>query len=155
MKPKTRMQDVFMGSNTKIQDFILGSNYQTISECVYEASDITEALALAATSICRRRFKKQDMIIMVVLDDCAEGESGIVFTQDKLFYWEMDEEFRGEIAYEDISDVDYDKTSVTVFSKDGTEIVIACEDDGDMHYGRYMYHFLMDIRDFVAEDSVF
>ncbi len=133
------------------KELILNNDYQMIAEYVYANDDLTDDMALAAVSICRRRFKRNDIVLMIPLDEDVEGERGIVFTKDKLYCWEEDEEYKGEIAYDDIEDVTYTDDTITIIRKSGDEITIYCG-IGFIEHKRRMYNYLMDIKEY-AESS--
>ncbi len=135
-----------------MERLILTSPHSDIGNCVLEGRLISRDLATAATAICRRRFKAKDIVLMVLLDENEEGESGIVFTETGIYHWLEDEEFMGEILYMDIESVDYDEENVMITDGAGRTVEIFCgEDDDEEHYSRYMYNFIMDIKEGMEE----
>lgn len=130
-----------------LRKFILSSDYSAIGNCVVAGSLLSKSLATTATSICRRRFKADDIILMILLDEEEEGEAGIAFTEMGIYCWEEEEEFLAEIMYDSIRDVDYDEESTIVYTMDGKEIELYCGEDTDEKYSRYLYNFIMDIKD--------
>lgn len=131
-----------------LTDVILQNNYKSIGESVFTNEEIPDEVALAAVSICRRRFKQEDIVLLDVLDNDEEGESGVAFTKDKLYYWEEDENYKGALAYADIVEVDYDESVVYVTTA-SERLEIFCGYDNNS-YCRQMYNFLMDIMEGVA-----
>lgn len=143
---RQKEEETLRKNSRDLTEWICNSNYRMIAEYVYANDDLTDDMALAAVSICRRRFKRSDIVLMVALDKDVEGERGIVFTKDRLYCWEEDEDYRGDVAYIDIEDVTYDKESLTIVNKSGDEVYIYCGDEFE-DYNRRMYNYLMDIKD--------
>ncbi|MCM1234130.1 MAG: hypothetical protein NC489_28845 [Ruminococcus flavefaciens] len=103
---------------------------------------------------CRRKFKKQDMILCALLDENSESMTGIVFLQDKLYSFDAGKPEYG-ITYAEIEDADFTEDSVTIKVSDGGEASLYCH-DGDNYrsereYAKSMYNLIMDIRDRAAE----
>ena len=73
-----------------------------------------KTLSKKASTICRRRFKASDVLLMSLLDEEAEGETGVAFTADGIYHWEEDDNFIFGIKYRDIKQVDYDSNGVIV-----------------------------------------
>ncbi len=95
---------------------ILGLDWKDIGEFVLSPeSECFKAYARTAATICRRAFKPADVILISVLDEDGEGETGIAFTSDGLYYW--DEDMHNGVKYSDIDDVDYDDDSVRLTLK--------------------------------------
>ena len=135
-----------------MERLILTSQHSDIGSCVLERMLISGELANAATAICRRRFKVMDIVLMVLLDKDEEGEAGIVFTETGIYHWLEDEEFVGEMPYVDIESVDYDEEQVIITDNDGRTVELFCgEDSEEEHYSRYMYNFIMDIKEGLEE----
>ena len=136
-----------LGGCVDFTDILLELDYHSIGSNVYAKSDLSDDVLLTAVSICRRRFKKDDIVFMVVLAHAQEGECGIAFTKDKMYYWEEDEDYRGDVSYMDILDVDYEETVVSVSASGCNQALeIECDNDGK-NYSRQMYNFLMDIKE--------
>lgn len=105
---------------------------------------ISETVLADVTAICRRRFKKSDVLVLVELSE-EEYESGIVFTDDALYYWEDSGTNVKKIVYETIRTVDFDADSVIIGHAEETTNVFLGDDAVDEKYSRYMYNFIMDI----------
>ena len=144
---KTAQEKEDLENASPIRRSILSSNYGDIGECVVAGARISRQLATTAVSICRRRFKAEDLILLVLLDEEEEGEAGIAFTEIGIYYWREDEEFVAEIPYESIQAVDYDEENAIVTTADGKVIELFCGADEDEKYSRYMYNFIMDIKE--------
>ena len=132
---------------------ILGCYLDEISRCVLTGDDITREHAIAAVSICKRKFKIEDIVLMVALDEAEEGESGIAFTEKGIYYWLEDEGFVADIPYGSIKEIDFDQESVIVMTTDNKRIEILCGGDIDDNYSRFMYNYMMDLKG-AYEESV-
>lgn len=71
-------------------------------------------MARKAATICRRRFKPQDVVLLCLLDEDEEGDAGVAFTTEGIFCWEEDDIFQYYILYSDIKSVDYDSNGVRI-----------------------------------------
>ncbi len=127
---------------------ILSSDYNRIGFCVSEGNRAVEDVLIAAVTLCRRRFKKKDIVLIDILDEEEEGEIGLVFTESACYYW--NENFQFSFNYADVTEVDFDDEGmeVSVTAGDST-YTIELTGDEDEHYPRYMYNFIMDIVDAV------
>ena len=76
-----------------LKKFILSCDTDKLGDCVGRGSQISKQLSNAATAICRRRFNRDDIVVMSVLDRDEEGEAGIVFTEKGIYHWLENEEF--------------------------------------------------------------
>ena len=63
------------------------SKRYSLGEYVVLGGEVPDDVLLSAVSICRRRFKEEDIILMNVLDDEQQGEIGIVLTEEGCFVW--------------------------------------------------------------------
>lgn len=128
---------------TYIEGENLGWNWSDIDKY---ASDVV--------TVCRRKFKKQDIILCALLDENSESMTGIVFLQDKLCSFDAGKPEYG-ITYAEIEDADFTEDSVIIKVSDGGEANLYCHDGDDYRSGREyaksMYNLIMDIRDRVAE----
>lgn len=108
--------------------------------------EVPDDVLLSAVSICRRRFKEEDIILMNVLDDEQQGEIGIVLTEEGCFVW--NEKFLFNFNYKDIESVDYNDEDMEVYVKANDEdYTIELSGDEDEHYPRKWYNLLLDIRE--------
>jgi len=132
--------------------FLLEKGSNRIGVCVRRGIEIPENWMLAATSICKRRFRWQDIIWMVALDEEEEGEAGIVFTEKGIYHWLEEENFVEEVLYDDISSVEYIEKHVVLTLADGKTVELLCDNgNGEEKYNRYMYNFVTDIVEFIKD----
>ena len=141
--------DIVFADDGTIEGLILSGEYDDIGYTVLKLGKIDKKTAFNAVTACRRKFKAEDILLFSVMDPAENGESGIVFTKEKLFFF-WDNEVREIVDYEDIDDVDFDENSVTIKTVTGAEKEIYCGDNG-IDYDKYMYHMLMDIHDRLQE----
>lgn len=126
---------------------ILNVSCNEISNCVEMGTRLTREKAIAAISICRRKFRIEDIVLMVVLDEAEEGEAGIVFTEKGIYYWLEDEGFVAEIPYGTIKDVDYDEEYAIITTTDNKQVELLCGGEVEDKYSRYMYNYIMDLKE--------
>jgi hypothetical protein len=101
---------------TLTREDILALDWKEIGEFVLSPeSECFKAFARTAATICRRAFKPADVILISVLDEDGEGETGIAFTTNGIYYW--DDDTHTGVKYSDIADVDYDDDSVRLTLK--------------------------------------
>ena len=101
---------------TLTREDILALDWKDIGELVFSPeSECFNAYARTAAAICRRAFRPADVVLISVLDEDGEGETGIAFTTDGIYYW--DEDMHDGVKYSDIAAVDYDDDSVRVTLK--------------------------------------
>lgn len=149
---KKTQESVDSSDYSPLKKMILGSNYGNIGKYVVANMQLSQHLGNTAVSICRRRFKTSDLVLIDVLDEEEEGEAGIAFTEKGIYCWEEDESFVAEIRYDNIAEVDYDDENVIVTTVEGKNIELFCgEDENDEKYSRYMYNFIMDIKEAYEE----
>lgn len=135
-----------------VREIIKSYDYDKIGETVMELADARDDIIIAAVSLCRRRFRKNDIILIDVLDEENEGSIGVVFTEDALYHW--NESFQFSVKYADIVDVDFDDAMMTVYIQTGNDnYALELTGDEDEYYPRYMYNFLMEIVDGVKNNS--
>ena len=77
------------------------------------AGDIDDDILVDIMAMCRRRFKKDDILVVVDLSE-EENETGIVFTGTELHYWDNSGAVITTIRYENIEAVDFDEDSVLI-----------------------------------------
>ncbi len=108
--------NVSTAAATLTREDILALDWKDIGELVLSPeSECFNAYARTAATICRRAFKPADVILISVLDEDGEGETGIAFTTRGIYYW--DEDMHTGVNYSDIAGVDYDDDSVIVTLK--------------------------------------
>ncbi len=108
------------GCNTEdknIKAFIEKLDISEIEEIAATGKRIPPLLAKKASIICRRRFRPDEVLATVALDEEHEGEAGLVFTDHGIFAWESDDTFRFAVRYSDIVDTDYNGAGVTIIKK--------------------------------------
>lgn len=108
------------------------------------AGDIDDDILIDITAMCRRRFKKDDILVVVDLSE-EENETGIVFTGTGLHYWDNSGAAITTIMYEDIEAVDFDDDSVLIKHSSETTTIWLGDDAEEEKYPRYMYNYIMDI----------
>lgn len=108
------------------------------------AGDIDDDILVDIMAMCRRRFKKDDILVVVDLSE-EENETGIVFTGTELHYWDNSGAVITTIRYENIEAVDFDEDSVLI-QHSGEKTTIWLGDNAEEEkYPRYMYNYIMDI----------
>jgi hypothetical protein len=129
--------------------YISALDCDRIGSCVLKGARITQDYGNTATAICKRRFKWEEMVVMVVLDEDEEGEAGIVFTEKGIYHWMEDEEFVAEVLYEDIGAISYCKDEIIITKMDDSPVILFCGEDAEEEkYSRYMYNFICDVVDY-------
>ncbi|MBO4415365.1 MAG: hypothetical protein J5824_05220 [Lachnospiraceae bacterium] len=92
---------------------ILIENSTTVGYLTKTCEDDDIAVyARKAATICRRRFKPQEIILLSILDEDEEGEAGVAFTDKAIYCWDEDDNFIFSISYNDIESLDYDSNGV-------------------------------------------
>lgn len=117
---------------------------------------IKDQVAFDVVTMCRRKLKKKDILVLSITDEGDSGEisNAIIFTKDKIcVFWEDD--IDDTINYADIKEVDYDRESVIITTDAETHTLTCCcdEDREDASYPKYMYNFIMDIVDYLQENE--
>lgn len=131
------------------REFIFALDSEHIGGCVLRGARITQELGNTATAICKRRFKGQDIIVAVLLDEAEEGEVGIVFTEKGIYHWLEGDEFVAEVLYEDIGAVGYQGNYIIITRQDDSPVELFCGEDAEKEkYSRYMFNFICDIVDY-------
>ena len=75
------MKNLGIVAETSImKEAMLSSHWDEISKCVVRGSNITRERAIAAVSLCKRKFKVDDIVLMVLLDELEEVD----FDQDSV-----------------------------------------------------------------------
>lgn len=131
------------------RDFIFGLDSENIGSCVLKGARITQEIGNTATAICKRRFKWQEMIVLVALDENEEGEAGIVFTEKGIYHWLEGDEFVAEVTYEDIGAVGYCGDEIIITRMDDSPVFLFCGAGAEEEkYSRYMYNYICDILEY-------
>lgn len=99
-------------------------------------------------AFCRRKFKKEDIILFSVDSFYSLLTMGIVFLEDKICSFDQ-KKLEYIITYAEMEDIDFTEDSVTIKVSSGEEVSLYCGDDKE--YSKNMYNLLMDIKDRVAE----
>lgn len=101
-----------------------------------------EERADSAVTLCRRKFKKEEMILCVFPD--YKKESGIVFLEDRICTF-REKNLEYIISYAEMEEVDFTEDSVTIRVSGGEEASIYCGDKEE--YAKGVFNLLMDIKD--------
>ncbi|SEI96487.1 hypothetical protein SAMN02910453_1719 [Lachnospiraceae bacterium A10] len=156
----------------KMRDYILSLDCSDIGPYVYVESDPQSTMGRVLSSslhrstqdlrdfiksdisaVCRRAFKKDDVLVYVEIQDEDDGyEEGIVFTDESIFYWTDSGSDLVEMKYGDITSVDFDETDIIIKHNDETESITLGDDAEEMKSPRHMYNFIMDIKEFLEEE---
>ena len=138
------------------RDFVKSLDYDSIGPdvSVYPDSSVLSDI----TAVCRRAFKKKDVIVLVRPDgDDDDYERGIVFTDSAIFSWEECGAELSRIPYDCITEVDYDESDIVITYANMLSKVcrITLDDSASPSgvYPRRMYNFVMDILDYLNEGS--
>lgn len=130
-------------------EFIESLDYTSVGSDIQLIGEIESDILNDIVAFYKRKVKKNDIIMLDILDDDAEGTSGLAFCSDKLLYWEDDWENLQMIYYSEIKEVTFSEDCIFIDSKpDGNTTVYLGAYAEDEKYPRYMYNFIMDILDF-------
>lgn len=113
----------------------------------YGNFNTAEKVAEEVRTLCRRKFKKENIILCVV-DSFYSLEEGIIFLEDKICTINQ-KKLEYMITYEEMEDVDFDETSVMIKVIGGEIISLYCGDEEE--YSKGIYNLLMDIKDRLDE----
>lgn len=105
--------------------------------------DMEEA-ANNVRTFCRRKFKKEDIILFIVDSFGVMMSRGIVFLEDKICSFE-DKMLEYIINYEEMTDVDFTEDSVDIKVESGEVVSLYCGDEEE--YARNLFNLIMDIKD--------
>lgn len=131
----------------KFADYVRELDYRNIGPDVC-VGDIQEEILSDISAVCRRAFKKKDVIVYVGIDPEDDYEEGIVFTTDSIFCWTDNGANVTGIKYSEIKKIDYDETDILI-EHDNTTTRFSLGDDAEEEkYPRHMYSFIMDILDY-------
>lgn len=101
---------------------ILNLDYTAITPKVLSHEQIPSEMAKKASAICRCRFKPCDILLLCLLDENSEGDSGIVFTNTVLYFWSENDCFRQEVQYSTIAGIEYDSEGILIRLKGDSQI---------------------------------
>lgn len=141
-----------------IDDYKNIGYYVTFREDIASAEwdIITDQTAFDVVSICRRKLKKKDILVLSITEKYGDGDirNGIIFMKDKICEFN-DDALYNIIKYIDIKEADYDTESVTITTDAETHTLTCCydTDEYDESYPKYMYNFIMDIVDYLQENE--
>lgn len=135
-------------NNSQMSEHIKQLDYDHIGPSVSVGS-FSDFMLNNVTAICRRRFKKKDVIAFVDIEEGEDYEAGIIFTESGIIHWADNGEEIESVEYNTISDVDYDDNTVYIKSGNSTMEINLGDDAEDEKYPRYMYNFIMDIVDYI------
>lgn len=139
------------GINLGEENPILSLDFSGIGENVYGGS-ISKAVLNNVIAVCRRKFKREDVVVYLDTDEDEEYNTGIVFTNESIFTWTDSAGSVEEIPYLDIESVDYNDDSVTIQYASSSCSLYLGEDATKEKYPRYMYNFIMDILELQEEN---
>ena len=136
----------------KFADYVRELDYRNIAPDVC-VGDIQVELLSDISAVCRRAFKKTDVIVYVGIDPDDDYEEGMVFTTESIICWTDKGTDVIRIKYSEISKVDYDETDIIIEHENTTTRMSLGEDAEDENYPRYMYSFIMDILEYEESDD--
>lgn len=126
-----------------VKGLVLSGDYSNIGYRVEFSNTIDTDTASDLVSICRRRFKKEDIILYVEVP--YNNECGFVFTEDKIYSF-CYSKLESIIEYSEIENADFDNDSVIVKLSNGEETTLDCGGfKGAENYSKHMYNLVMDI----------
>lgn len=148
-----------VGYGVLVQKFFDGENAWTVKGGGYNSKAETasknlaggyggayeeaEKVAKEVITLCRRKFKKDDIILCSV-NSFYSTESGIVFLEDKICTF-FDERLQYIITYEEMEEIDFSKFAVSIITTDGDEVSLFCGTEDE--YSKKIFNLLMDIKD--------
>lgn len=135
-------------NSSQISRLVKNLDYEHIGPSV-SVGLFSEDMLTNVTAICRRKFKKKDVIAFVDVSEEYEYESGIIFTESGIFHWNNEGKDIKSVEYSAISEVDYDETNVYIKSENTTMEISMGDYAEEDKYPRYMYTFIMDIVDYI------
>lgn len=109
--------------------------------------DIEEA-AGNVCAFCRKKFKKEDIILFSVDSFYSSLTMGIVFLEDRICTFDQ-KKLEYIITYAEMENVDFTEDSVTIRVTSGEEVSLYC--GNDEKYSKGIYNLLMDIKDRITE----
>lgn len=151
---KSIQEEEELEQRSPLASFIYNNGYGEIGNCVLRKTELSKCQENNAIAICRRKFKKEEIILFDILDENEEGEEGIVFTETAIYQWCGDTVPVDEIPYDEIIKVDYEGDCVILWLSEDEAVELNCgENAGEEKYTRYMYNFIADILEFLAKEE--
>lgn len=133
-------------------DYVRELECRDIGPDVY-LGDMQDSMLSDISAVCRRAFRKNNVIVYVGIETDDDFDEGMVFTTEGIFYWSDNGNRVNGIKYSEITNVDYDETDI-IIEYDNTSVSISLGDDAeDEKYPRHMYSFIMDILEY-EENSI-
>jgi len=134
-------------------EYVYSLDCASIGSAVY-GDGLDESMLSDITAVCRRAFKKKNIVVYVELDSSGEEyEEGIVFTTDSIFNWTDSGSNITGISYSSITKVDYDETDIIIEHEGKTTTISLGADAEDEKYPRHMYSFIMDILEYLESNE--
>ena len=101
-------------------------------------------------TVCRRKIRKEDIILCSMLDTYFERMTGVILTENKIYSLDSGT-LDYIIEYKEIDEVDFSDDYVVLKVLDDKEVIFYCH-DGDSYdkyreYSKNMYNLIMDIKD--------
>lgn len=128
-----------------VKGLILSGDYSGIGYHVESCNTIDEDTAFNLVTLCRRKFKKEDILLYIEVP--YNDECGFVFTEDKIYFF-IYSNLENVIEYSQIVSVDFNIDSVIIKLSDGEETTLDCGGfKGAEEYSKHMYNLVLDIVD--------
>lgn len=132
-----------------VKGLILSGDYSNIGYHVESYNTINEDTALNLVTLCRRKFKKEDILLYIEVP--YNNECGFVFTEDKIYSF-IYSNLENVIEYSQIENTDFNEDSVIIKLPNGEETTLDCGGfKGAEEYSKHMYNLVMDIVDRLKE----
>ena len=124
-----------------VRGLLLSRDYSKVGDYVKIQHELDEDTIMNVVSASRRKLKKDDIVLFSIMGD-LEGGSGLVFTNEKIYYlW--DEKIQLNVSYTEIMECDYNEgDEVELTFNDGRKEAIYVEG-----YAKQIYNLIMDIKD--------
>lgn len=103
------------------EKYIESLDISVIEDIATTGGRIPPLLAKKASIICRRRFRPDEVLATVSLDEGKEGEAGLVVTGKGLFAWTAEDTFRFGLDFQNIIGTDYNGAGVKIITKPADE----------------------------------
>lgn len=128
-----------------VKGLILSGDYNNIGYHVEFQNTIDEDTAFNLVTLCRRKFKREDIILYIEVP--YNNECGFVFTEDKIYSF-IYSNLENVIEYSNIAEADFNEDSVIITLSNGEETTLDCGGfKGAEEYSKHMYNLVMDIVD--------
>ena len=131
-------------------DYEFTEYIKDISTYGFTWKDVDEYISNVVT-VCRRKVKKDKILICSLLDTYFERMSGQAFTNEKIYAFD-DGKLQYIITYDEIDDADFEEDAVILKLTGGQEIRLYCDESGQgSRYSKNLFNFIMDIKDRLDE----